>query len=341
MAQTDMPLETLLGYLDQLANQSLGLWDVPAGASARLINVSENATYLVTAPGGFRAVLRIHRENYHSRRAIECELAWADALHAEGGVVTPEIHTGKDGARIQAGQIAALPNPRFMVLFHFVDGKEPDPSHDLVAPFRNLGGIAAKAHLHAIAWRKPERFERLTWNLQTVFGPKATWGNWRDAPGITPAIRAVLEQTEAVVRARLTAFGQGADRYGLIHADMRLANLLIDAHGTRLIDFDDCGFGWFLYDFATGISFMEDHPQVGALKAAWVDGYRRVRALSPSEVTEIDTFVMLRRMALLAWIGSHIEAPEPQRMAPDFARVTAELAQTYLRNFSVPMTEAP
>ena len=42
---------------------------------------------------------------------------------------------------------------------------------------------------------------------------------------------------------------------------------------------------------------------------------------------------MLRRMALLAWIGSHIEAPEPQELAPDFARVTAELGEEYLSNF--------
>ena len=64
--------------------------------------------------------------------------------------------------------------------------------------------------------------------------------------------------------------------------------------------FDDCGLGWFLYDFAAGISFMEDHPQVPALKAAWVRGYRKRRALSADEAHEIDTFVMLRRMALCA-----------------------------------------
>jgi hypothetical protein len=45
---------------------------------------------------------------------------------------------------------------------------------------------------------------------------------------------------------------------------------------------------------------------------------------------------MLRRLTLLAWIGSHIEAPEPQAMAPDFARVTAELGTTYLKDFNQP-----
>ncbi len=330
MGSTDMPLDELLGYLHELANASLALWDLPQGAEARLINVSENCTYLVTAPDGTRAVLRVHREAYHSRRAIECELAWSAALSAASPVKSAAVHTGRDRRHIQEARHPALPNSRYMVLFHFVEGTAPNPGDDLVEPFGELGGIAAHTHLHSLGWVRPEPFERLTWDFDAVFGPQPTWGNWRDAPGVTPAIGAVLEKTEATIRARLDAFGKGPDRFGLIHADMRLANLLIGPKGTRLIDFDDCGLGWFLYDFATGISFMEDHPQVPALKAAWVDGYRKVRPLSVADEDEIDTFVMLRRMALLAWIGSHIEAPEPQALAPAFAPVTAELASAWL-----------
>ena len=111
---------------------------------------------------------------------------------------------------------------------------------------------------------------------------------------------------------------------------MRLANLLIDDDRTRFIDFDDCGWGWFLYDFAAAISFIEDDPLIPSLKAAWVRGYRSVRSMSSEEEAEIDTFVMLRRMALLAWIGSHIEAPEPQKMAPGFAAITARLGQEWM-----------
>lgn len=330
MAQTDMPLAELLTHLDRLAQQSLALWDMPPNARARLINVSENATYLVEADDGYKAILRIHREQYHTRRAIECELAWIAGLKDARAVVTPASYTGKNGEVIQQGRIDPLQNPRFMVLFEFVEGTQPDEAGDLEAPFEELGEIAALTHEQSKRWQRPASFERLIWNVETVFGDTPNWGDWRDAPNVTPEIATVLEAVEARVRERLEAFGAGDDRYGLIHADMRLANLLTGPDGTRLIDFDDCGFGWFLYDFATGISFMEDDPRVPALKAAWVRGYEKVRPLSDGEKDEIDTFVMLRRMALLAWIGSHIEAPEPQAMAPDFARVTAELGAEWL-----------
>ncbi len=332
MAAGTMPLQELLTHLDRLANASLPLWPVPEGARARLINVSENATYLVEA-NGYHSILRIHRPAYHSRRGIGQELAWAKALADDGMVLTPPPIPGVDGELVQEGHVDGLPEPRLMVMFTFAPGRQPDENEDLTAPFENLGAIAARTHLHSRAWTKPEPLERLVWDAGAVFGPNAYWGNWRDAPNVTPEIRAVLEDTEALVCRRLAAYGKGPERYGLMHADMRLANLLIEGDATTLIDFDDSGLGWFLYDFATGVSFMEDHPQVPALRRAWVRGYRSVRPLPDADEAEIDTFVMLRRMALLAWIGSHIEAPEPQALAPDFAANTAKLARDYLVRF--------
>ncbi|QYX55978.1 phosphotransferase [Roseovarius sp. SCSIO 43702] len=331
MSTPDMPLAELLRHLGEMAQAALPLWDaVPEGATARLFNVAENATYLVEGAGGFRAVLRIHRENYHSRRAIECELAWLEALGASGVVTTPGFYPGRNGDPIQTGRAEGLDAPRHMVLFHFVEGTAPDERGDLTPGFEELGAIAARCHAHVLHWEKPARFERLTWDAEAVFGPRATWGDWRDAPEVTGEIREVLERVEQRVRARLDAFGRPPDRFNLIHADMRLANLLVDEGGTRLIDFDDCGWGWFLYDFAAAISFIEDDPRIPAIKAAWVRGYRSVRDLSPGEEAEIDTFVMLRRMALLAWIGSHIEAPEPRKLAPGFAATTARLGRAWL-----------
>lgn len=329
MDQGTMSLEETLGLLDTLANRSLGLWDIPEGAKARLINVSENATYLVEAPG-HKFILRVHRENYHTENAIECELAWMEALSRDGVVETPGVYTGRNGRQIQSGSLPGLPNSRFMVLFHFVEGNEPDADGDPVSHFEELGEIAARTHLHSIGWQRPANFERLVWDERAIFGPDLLWGDWRAAPEVTPEVKDTLEEVEITVRSRLENFGKGPERFGLIHADMRLANLLADGRVTRLIDFDDCGMGWFLYDFATGISFIEDNPAVPAMKEAWVRGYRKIRPLSPEEEHEIDTFVMLRRMALLAWIGSHIEAPEPQELAPGFAATTAALGKAWL-----------
>ena len=331
MDGNDLSHDDLLARLHALANDSLKLWDLPAGAQAELLNVSENATYLVRTSEGSKTVLRVHREDYHSERAIECELAWMHALNVDGCIETPETIPGRDGKAVQTAQGAGLQRPRHMVMFEYVPGDQPDEEHDLVHSFEELGEMAAKTHAHASAWKRPQPFERLTWDLDAFYGAGATWGNWRDAPNLDAGAREVLERVEQTVKRRLTAFGQGGDRFGLIHADMRLANLLVAEGHTRLIDFDDCGFGWFMYDFAAGISFIEDKPEIPAMREAWVRGYRKVRELPPEQEQEIDSFVMLRRMALTAWIASHIDVPEAKAMAPDFARVSGELGEAYLQ----------
>tara|TARA_B100000029_G_scaffold441605_1_gene459540 strand:+ start:28 stop:1032 length:1005 start_codon:yes stop_codon:yes gene_type:complete len=334
MVTTDFSYEETMEHLSLLANESLELWDLPAGSKARLINVSENETFLVEAPDGFKSILRIHREDYHTETAIACEHAWSRSLNEEGGVKTPNILPGRNGSTIQSATSTALGQKRYLAMFEFVEGSEPDQQDDLTGGFEELGEIAAKTHLHSIDWERPEPFERLVWDLDTVFGKEATWGNWRDGPNIGQQTREVLEKVEATVIERLTRYGRGTDRFGLIHADMRLANLLITKGETRLIDFDDCGLGWLMYDFAAGISFMEDDPRIPELKQAWVRGYRSVRPLSEEDEAEIPTFVMMRRLALLAWIGSHSEVDIAKELAPTFAPVSEELGRNYLASLA-------
>ena len=324
----------LVERLEALARTSLPLWGIAPDTPCRLINLSENATYLVEPAGAEKVVLRLHREGYHTKNAIACELAWMAAIERDTGVITPTAIPGKDGEPIQTGRSPLLPRARHMVLFAFIEGREPDASQDdLTVPFQQLGEVSAKLHGHAMRWQRPATFERLTWDDAHILGPRANWGDWRRAPAMDTSLRAVLERQAATLEKRLAAFGRGPERYNLVHADIRLANLLVHEGSVRVIDFDDCGIGWFLYDVATTVSFIEDHPLVPAWIDAWLEGYQRVRPLSRAERDEIPTFVMLRRMALLAWIGSHAETDLAKEQGADFTRVSAALAEAYLSTF--------
>ena len=329
-----LPHEEVLRRLEAVAQSALDRWDLPAGAKVEMINLSENATYRVDLPGGGRRALRVHRDGYHTRAAIASELAWLTALREDGAVLTPTAVPGKDGELIQLVEHDLIPRPRHVVLSEWEEGEEPDEeAADLRKPFEGLGEITARMHEHVMGWQRPDYFERFTWDFETSIGDKPHWGRWRDGMGLTPGIVDLFQRTVDLIGRRLDAFGKGPDRFGLVHCDMRLANLLIDGEVTKVIDFDDCGFSWFLYDCATAVSFFEHKPEVPGLLEAWVRGYRRVRELPEEDEAEIWTFVMLRRLLLVAWIGSHSETELAQDMGVDYTRGTVPLCEDYLAKF--------
>jgi Ser/Thr protein kinase RdoA (MazF antagonist) len=151
---------------------------------------------------------------------------------------------------------------------------------------------------------------------------------------MTAEIAKVVAATVSLIEQRLARIGKGDAAFGLVHGDMRLANLLMDGGSVKVIDFDDCGFSWYLYDCATTVSFFEHEPEVPELIKAWVRGYRRIGTLSAEEEAEIATFVMLRRILLVAWIGSHTETDLARTMGVAYTEGTVSLCEAYLSRFS-------
>jgi Ser/Thr protein kinase RdoA (MazF antagonist) len=318
-----------MSEIDELAAEALARYPLSPNATATLCNVSENHTYRVD-DGSKSYALRVHRPGYRTAQQIASELHWSDALRDDGAVDTPVTVDSTDGERV------VHVNGRNVVLFEWLPGVIPDPDgEEVIAGFRTLGALSARMHAHARAWRAPAGFDRPDWDYEHTIGTQGHWGLWQDGLGMGAAERTQLERLDAEIERRLGAYGRDATRYGLSHADIRLANLLVDDGDVRVIDFDDCGFAWFMYDFATTVSFMEDHPRVPELQAAWIDGYRSVAPLAPEDEAVLDTLVMLRRLLLVAWIGSHHEfATEAAELGAGFTAGTCALAERYLSTHS-------
>jgi Ser/Thr protein kinase RdoA (MazF antagonist) len=333
--------------LDQVtacARAALRRYDCHPDASVELLNVSENATFLVSDPGAGPSVLRVHRLGYHTEQEIASELAWMDALRAEAEVRTPRALPAADGQRVVT--VAEDSGPaRHCVRFEFLPGTEPGaepgagpgegpagaPGSQLTGShFEELGEITARMHRHARRWARPAWFTRFHWDYAAAFGERARWGRWQDGVGVGPSERRVLARLDDTLHARLNRFGHGPERYGLVHADTRLANLIAYEGSVSVIDFDDSGFSWYLYDLGTSVSFFEHSPEVPGLVDSWLTGYRRVSQLSAEDEAEIWTFIMFRRLLLLAWIGSHQGVDIAAELGAGYTRGSCDLAESYL-----------
>ncbi len=323
-----------MSTLDVLAKLAVACYDLPQDCTISLINHSENATFCVTASDGRKWALRIHRAGYHSPAAIASELAWIISLRKEGVAKTPQPVAGYNGTLVQTIIDPQTNQARHAVLFLWQEGKEPRIDHDLQASFETLGAIAANMHAHSKHWKRPPNFTRLTWDFAGSLGDQNPhWGHWRGGIGIDQTIAEIFQRTVNLIDRRLLQYGKSADRFGLIHSDCRLANLLLHGEHIKIIDFDDCGFGWFMYDAAVTVSFYEHDPKVPELLAAWVKGYRRITSLSFADEEEIPTFVMLRRLLLVAWLGSRPETDLAKTLGTTFTLGTVELCMNYLSKF--------
>jgi len=305
---------------------ALSHYDLPASSTARLISLSENATFIVKdeKPLG---VLRIYLSNAGRPDAIRSELAWIDALRGDGAVDTPAIRRTRNNDVIARFEIDG--ESRVCSLFEYVPGSEI--TDHTPATYETVGRIAAQIHSHSRHWQRPADFTRRTWDLEAILGEGAEWGDWRDGPGLDENSRNLLERTEAVVRQRLANYTVDGDRGGLAHCDLRAANLMIGEDGRIwAIDFDDCGFSWFLWDLCSTTTFIEHLPEVDGVAAGWLKGYQTVRKLSADDLKVVPDLVMLRRLHIFAWLGSHPQSDLAQSLKETYCPATCEVAQKYL-----------
>lgn len=317
----------------RLAEMTLLRYPAALQGKLSLLCRSENATFLLEAAGKQYA-LRLHRADYHQRADIESELQWLDALR-ETGIDVPQAVVDREGQRVQTLMLEEG-SVRHAVLFHWIEGEMPGTDVDPRA-FQQLGNITARLHQHSRSWQRPADFQRITWDHHTMVSLQSNWGDWRDAPNLRVQDHAIVEETIARVGSTLAEFGKEPRNYGLIHADLRLTNLLLYKGETRVIDFDDCGFGWYLHDLAAAISFVEHHPRAAEWVDHWIRGYEQVAHITDAEMERIPALLIQRRIQLLAWAGSHAETEMAQSLGPQWADHSVRLCHRYLETRDLPV----
>ncbi|MFT4020955.1 MAG: phosphotransferase [Acinetobacter sp.] len=319
--------------LQQLAEQAIHQYPHDYQGELKLLCQSENATFVVRTPNA-RYALRIHRPNYHSKIDIESELKWLDAL-TDYGIAVPQAILNTTGDRVLTLTLQDG-TTRYAVLFNWVEGEMPTTDVDPTA-FQQLGEITAKLHHHSKIWQQPTEFSRIVWNHETMLGAEGHWGNWRHAPHLDTADHPIVEEAIQQIGDALQKFGKGTDRYGLIHADLRLTNLLLQENRIGVIDFDDCGLSWYMHDLAAAISFNEHLQAAPEWIDNWIEGYERHGHISNEEYALLPSFIMQRRIQMMAWIGSHAQTEMARSLGNDWENQTIRLCKKYLAGQALPV----
>ncbi|MEE2717082.1 MAG: phosphotransferase [SAR324 cluster bacterium] len=322
--------------LTELAAQALPQWGLPP-QTPQLLKFRENAVFRVRRADGQPAVLRIHRLGYHSDAALRSELAWM-ALLNEHGIATPQPLPSVEGGFFIHLASEQLPEPRQLDLLSWLDGTPLGQSRVPLTltgrtrtdTFRRIGETLARMHALTQSWTLPDGFERHAWDFEGLLGEAPLWGRFWKSPHLSGRDSEVINEALAEARDALATYERSTRNYGLIHADFVRENLLLSGNTVQVIDFDDSGFGWHLYDVAIALFQNRIEPDVGDLKAALVEGYRRNRSLTAADVAALPLFTLLRAFAVLGWISTRADSDTAREAGPAMAGRSVAMAQDFL-----------
>ena len=328
--------QTRTRHYMSLAAAALQEWGM-TDASLSLLKQRENAVFAVVRADGSRAALRIHRAGYHTDDALRSELQWMQELD-QFGVHTPIAIPTLKGQLFALVQVPDVPERRQVDLLSWVPGKPigsiEEGVHDVRAAERNyrmVGRLVGRMHGFTRQWRPPASFTRHAFDADGLAGDNPFWGRFWELDALDPEQRRKILAARASVHAELIAYGQGADRYGLIHGDPLPENFLLDADGTlRIIDFDDSGYGWLLFDFATALFFYLGHDYFDQLLSAMVEGYCEEQELPAEFEEKLPLFLLLRGLTYLGWAHTRSDTDTAREMTPLIVEGVMQLVDAYL-----------
>jgi Ser/Thr protein kinase RdoA (MazF antagonist) len=326
---TALTLDEQVERLEELAVAALGPFGLAPDSTLELLKHRENAVFRVDeSDSGSRWVLRVHREDYQTPASIRSELSWMDALR-EAGLDTPRALAGRDGEVVQTVSVPGVPEPRHCDVLSWIEGESLEAAHTVEA-YSLLGELHARLHRHSRSWSPPRGFTRQRWDEEGMLGEEPLWGRFRDLDALDVGQLALLKEARRVVLDRLARFGKADDRFGLIHADFMPDNVLIHDGRASVIDFDDCGFGWHLYDPATLFGFRVADDAFPALLDAWADGYRSLSDLPDEHLAQLPTFIMARCLVGLGWLHTRRETELARLLTGGIVELACDYAESLL-----------
>jgi Ser/Thr protein kinase RdoA (MazF antagonist) len=325
-----------LDRMRKIAAEGLRHWNL-GGASLDLLKHRENAVFRVAAKDD-RYALRVHRPGYHSNDALRSELQWMDAL-ADAGIDVPRIVPTATGQPFALSEMPDLPAPVQLDLFEWIEGRqlgsvEAGLSGDrlnLHGVYCTLGELAAALHNHSQHWTPPASFVRHAWDEDGLAGERPLWGRFLDLAHLSTEERKLLSAARDRACPDLASLSKGPATYGLIHADFSPENVLVDGERLRLIDFDDAGFGWHVFELVTPLFFLMEEPYFEEARDGVISGYRRKRRLDEEQLARFPLFLLARAFTYLGWVHTRPETETARELTPMLVQTSCRLAEDYLR----------
>lgn len=345
-----LPHDEQLNTFELAAREALARWELP-DAALRLIALRSNAVFAAETSDA-RYILRVNWPDRKFLAFVRSEAAWTADLHRRG---LPVAHAIREPEVIRLDGALRMAPSLICTLISYLDGEQITGTDFTPAHAAATGRVMAQLHLAGQTFIPDANFERFRLDFDGLFGARSIYQLDAGGEALLAPHRPVLDAVMSRVADVFARLDAESGAFGLIHGDLKPDNMLFAAPDQpRLLDFDDCGWGYHLYEFAplllftrppyspdqssktndTSVSVMNPpRPDDGteprsdgeglgvraryhALKSAAWKGYTTVRPLPDWQFDALETLVAGRFAASCLWVASHHDHPAYRDNAP-------------------------
>ena len=281
-------------YNDDILKEAMQRYGI-APESIRLLDGFESFMYEFERDQA-EYILRIGHSLRRSIPMIQGEVNWINYL-VKGGVPAARAIFSENDRLVEL--IDDGQGEHFLATaFVKARGQHPNRSEWTPRFFEAYGAMMGRMH----ALSKRYEPDPSTWRPQ--------WDDPINMVGqFLPPSEEIAAEKYCALMAHLNTLPKDADSYGLIHQDAHTGNLFVDEAGNiTLFDFDDCVYGWFIYDIAMVLFYVVPFDPSGASNFTgefmphFLRGYRHENHLDAAWLKEIPYFLKQREIDLYALI---------------------------------------
>ncbi len=262
--------------------------------------VDENSPYL---PG--RYLLRLHAMS--DSEAIGSELTWLLALNEAAGLPVPAPVSTTDGKLMVKVVTPGIPNGRVVSLMRWLDGRR---LHHGLRPIHltALGRVVAQMHNFSASWQPPSGFSRPHWDWEAQLGGSMFAVSLGELVESMPVkFQQPFQIVSSQAKQAMATLGTGPDAYGLIHSDLYPENVLFKAGKAYPIDFEDCGFGYWMWDIAVALNQWAWGGEWERMRDAFRFGYDQYRSLPEAQWAQLNLFVATQFATMVLWASAFLK----------------------------------
>ena len=251
----------------------------------------ENTTFKLSAEQG-NFLVRVYCGLQNTVQDIESEAKIIEYLSSCNYYTYQKPIYNNSNNFVSIGEASGISKP--VSILSWIGSPIVGNSVNYISLFEKLGKLIAHIHNELADWQKPIDFHRPTFDAGNLIGKNGAFGYAnlaykyfdRETISLFDSVYQGLIDFEAVA--------VKGNNFGIIHGDLHLNNVILHQNNLVPIDFDDSGYGYYIYDLAVILANYWGIPEYSEIRTNLVKGYRSIGQLSSEIENQLSLFIAAR-----------------------------------------------